>query len=839
MLGATRRATVDAAEEGEGQPVDIDPSRVLTTYSRDVAYIADLDNRLIWLSEALPRVLGWQVDELLGSPWRDLVHPDDREAAHEWRALLAARTDAESLTTDPLRFRRSDGSYVWCGVSVARAFDDTGAPIGTTGILHDVDDLVRARIAAADAHARLHAVLDAQVEPLVSLVAVRDGTGDVVDFLFEEVNQPAADFHRNTTTELVGSTVLQVLGEEAGGDDVATARRVLETGEAVIVNDVWSFVRANQGASPTWLDMRVVPVDEERVSYSWRDVTDRYLARAEVARAHDLLRSVIDAQLDPYVLLGAIRDERGTVVDMVCEDLNTAAAHFEGVSRDALLGARLSAHYSNQAEVAADIADCARALATGQPVVRNDVVSSEYHDAAGEPLIIDLAVVPIDRDRVSYTWRDVTDRHRAREEVHQAHGLLRRVIDSQMDPHVVLTAVRNAAGEIVDFTYLDANEAAARYEGVPREQMAGASMREVYRDPAEAAQDIADCVRALESGLPVVTNDVPTLGYLDDEGRTVVTDNRIVPIDHDQVSFTWREVTDRHAAQQALAESEERLRLLTENMTDIVILIREVRIVWVSPSIERCLGWRPEELIGLSPELFTHPEDSEGVIRNWRAIPEGDLPRQRYRMVTRDGGVRWVDGEGRIITTDPRTVVVTARMVDAEVAALRALENLARHDELTGLVNRHAVFDQVTRTLQGDVRSGTSVAMVFCDLDGFKAVNDSYGHIAGDTLLRAIARRLERAVRSVDVVARIGGDELLVVLNGVRDLDDAVSIAEKLRAEVRQPTPVPGGMVTVSASIGVAMAEPGATLDDIVARADRAMYDAKRAGKDRVIAVRE
>ena len=226
------------------------------------------------------------------------------------------------------------------------------------------------------------------------------------------------------------------------------------------------------------------------------------------------------------------------------------------------------------------------------------------------------------------------------------------------------------------------------------------------------------------------------------------------------------------------------------------------------------------------------------MMQRWQAVPEGDLPRQRYRMATRDGSPRWVDGEGRIISQDPRTVIVTARIVDAEVAALRALEDMARHDELTGLVNRHAVFDQVSRALQGDVRSGTRVGMVFCDLDGFKSVNDTYGHSAGDALLRSIARRLERAVRSVDVVARIGGDELLVVLNGVRDLDDAVAIAEKIRAEVRQPTPIPGGTVTVSASVGVAVAEPGETIDDIVARADAAMYDAKRSGKDRVVAVR-
>jgi diguanylate cyclase (GGDEF)-like protein/PAS domain S-box-containing protein len=816
--------------------VEIDPWWVLTTYSRDVAYVADQDGCLTWLSEALPRVLGWQVEELLGRPLRDLVHPEDHEAAMAWRALLASRPAEQGVSTDPLRFRRSDGSYLWCGVSAARAFDETGELIGITGSVHDVDDLVRARIAAAEAHARLHAVLDAQVEPLVSLVAVRDGTGDVVDFLFEEVNQPAADFHGMSTSELVGATVLQVLGRQAGGDDVNTARMVLETGDAVIVNDAWSYVRANQGGPPTWLDIRVVPVDDERVSYSWRDVTDRYTARVEVSRAHDLMRSVIDAQLDPYVLFRAVRDDAGMVVDVRYEDLNTAAAAFEGRSRRDLLGATLAGIYRDGAEAAADIADCAQALSTGHPVVRTDVPSFEYRDVVtGSPTIVDTAIVPIDDDRVSYTWRDVTDKHRAREEVRQAHALLRRVIDSQVDPHVLLSAVRGDSGEIVDFTYLDANEAAAEYEGVPRERMVGASVADVYHDAAEASADIADCIRALESGRPVVRNEAPTFGYLDAAGRAIVTDNRIVPIDADLVSYTWRDVTDRHAAQQALAESEERFRLLAENMTDIVALIRDVRIAWVSPSVTRTLGWSTADLIGQSPAVFTHPEDVEQVMGFWQAVAEGDLPRQRYRMVTREGVARWVDAEGRIIRLDPRTVVVTARVVDAEVAALRALEDMARHDELTGLVNRHAVFDQVAHSLEGDQRSGNRVAMVFCDLDGFKAVNDTYGHTAGDVLLRSIARRLERAVRSADTVARIGGDELLVVLNGVRDLDDALGIAEKLRAEVCQPTPVPGGTVTVSASIGVAVAEPGETVDDIVARADAAMYEAKRSGKDRVV----
>jgi diguanylate cyclase (GGDEF)-like protein/PAS domain S-box-containing protein len=274
-------------------------------------------------------------------------------------------------------------------------------------------------------------------------------------------------------------------------------------------------------------------------------------------------------------------------------------------------------------------------------------------------------------------------------------------------------------------------------------------------------------------------------------------------------------------------------------MSDVVLLVNEGTVEWISPSVTAVAGWLPDEVVGTGPADLVHPDDLDRLLAAW--LPAEDLlPRMRYRLRSKDGTYHWVDAEGRVaVNSEGRRIsIVSTRMVDSEVAALEALQELAQHDELTGLVNRHEVFRQIERSISGPARTGTRLAMLFCDLDGFKDVNDRLGHIAGDELLRAVARRLQRAVRSGDVVARIGGDELLVVLNGVRDLDDAVSIAEKLRAEVRRPTPVSGGMVTVSASVGVAMAEAGEGIDDIVARADAAMYDAKRSGKDRVVAIR-
>ena len=684
--------------------MEVDPNRVLVEYATDVAYITTIDGEVEWVSPAVHRVLGFEVDALLGTRLRDLVHPDDRDSAYAWRERVVAEgAPAAGATSEPIRILRADGSHIWCTVTVVRVLDDRGTWVGLTGSIHDVDALVRTRLDLAEAHATMHAVLEAQVDPMVTLLAIRDDEGGIVDFRFEDANEAAARFHQRRLADLIGATVMEVLGPGVGEEDVAAADGVLRTGEAVVLNDLWSHVRERQGCGPTYLDIRIVPVDDDRVSYSWRDVTDRYTARLAVARAHDLLRSVIDAQVDPHVLLRAVRDESGAVVDFVYEDCNAAACAFEG------------------------------------------------------------------RERVD---------------------------------------------------------------------LIGATVRAVYPSAEEAAEDIADCARALATGAPVVRNDAPTLGYFDGRGRPVVADIRVVPLDDDLVSYTWRDVTERHQAQAALAESEERLRLLAENMTDIVVLIRDQVVTWISPSVTRTLGWRPDEIVGRHPNMITDPRDAEQVVARSIAVTQGALPRQRYRLLTRDGDVHWVDAEGSVISTEgARTVVVTARVVDAEVEALSALEEMARHDELTGLVNRHAVFSQLRRSLGEDERNGSRVGMVFCDLDGFKAVNDEYGHTAGDALLRAVARRLEAEVRSGDVVARIGGDEMLVVLNGVRGLDDAVRIAEKLREAIRQPTAIPGGTVMVSASVGVTLAAAGEQVDEIVARADAAMYAAKRQGKDAVVAI--
>lgn len=124
--------------------------------------------------------------------------------------------------------------------------------------------------------------------------------------------------------------------------------------------------------------------------------------------------------------------------------------------------------------------------------------------------------------------------------------------------------------------------------------------------------------------------------------------------------------------------------------------------------------------------------------------------------------------------------------------------------------------------------------MLWCDIDRFKVVNDTHGHAAGDAVLKALAERIRGCLRSTDDIgARIGGDEMLILLNGVSDLQDAADVAEKLRSRAVEPIPTAAGPITVTLSIGVTLASPDETIDALLARADDAMYEAKNVGETR------
>jgi diguanylate cyclase (GGDEF)-like protein/PAS domain S-box-containing protein len=244
------------------------------------------------------------------------------------------------------------------------------------------------------------------------------------------------------------------------------------------------------------------------------------------------------------------------------------------------------------------------------------------------------------------------------------------------------------------------------------------------------------------------------------------------------------------------------------------------------------LGYRPVEMRGRHLLEITHPDDHAHAIEAARRIFRGEASQElETRVRAKDGSWHWIStssvfrpDEGLVYARS--TDITERRASEEEREALIAEVNLlARSDALTGLPNRRALDDQLPREMARALRSAAPLCLAIVDIDHFKAYNDTYGHLAGDSILRSCAAAWDAELRGEDTILRFGGEEFLAILPNCEPVD-ADEIVERLRAAT------PDGQ---TCSAGLAMWRPGESVDELVARADTALYEAKESGRDRLV----
>jgi diguanylate cyclase (GGDEF)-like protein/PAS domain S-box-containing protein len=258
------------------------------------------------------------------------------------------------------------------------------------------------------------------------------------------------------------------------------------------------------------------------------------------------------------------------------------------------------------------------------------------------------------------------------------------------------------------------------------------------------------------------------------------------------------------------------------------------RCIEVNGAWERNLGYRPVEMRGRRLLELTHPDDhAHATEEALRVFAGGVSENLETRVRAKDGSWHWLRTSSVL---EPKEELVYARSTDItgqkvlaeeREALIAANERLARSDALTGLPNRRVLDDQLPREMARTLRSGNDLSLAIVDIDHFKAYNDNHGHLAGDAVLRDCAAAWDASLRGEDLILRFGGEEFLVVLPDC-GMEEATSIVDRLRAAT------PDGQ---TCSAGLAVWRPGESVDELIARADEALYEAKEAGRDRLVAV--
>jgi diguanylate cyclase (GGDEF)-like protein/PAS domain S-box-containing protein len=292
----------------------------------------------------------------------------------------------------------------------------------------------------------------------------------------------------------------------------------------------------------------------------------------------------------------------------------------------------------------------------------------------------------------------------------------------------------------------------------------------------------------------------------------------------------------RLSAAAAARESEARFRTLVQHSTDLIAVVdRDTTIRFQSPSVGRVLGRRPEDLAGARLVDLVHPDDVPRVLAllaETEARP-GAPTAAEWRLKRSDGRTFFTQVIGTNLLADPTIegFALTIRDIEERKRFEEQLTHQAFHDPLTGLANRALLSNRVEHARARSLRDGKPCAVLLLDLDDFKAINDSLGHVAGDQVLIEVARRLQSCIRTGDTAARLGGDEFALLLEDTSDVTRAQEVAQRIAGALRAPVRLDPREVFLTCSMGIAVSTAEEGEGELLGNADVALYLAKGKGK--------
>ncbi len=302
---------------------------------------------------------------------------------------------------------------------------------------------------------------------------------------------------------------------------------------------------------------------------------------------------------------------------------------------------------------------------------------------------------------------------------------------------------------------------------------------------------------------------------------------------------TLRDITDRRRLEDDLRESEERFRTVIQHSgAGIAVVDPEGKFIHVNPAMANLLGYTEKELLRMDFQSISHPEDIAQEMEKVARLLKGEMEsyRQEKRYLHKNGRIMWALFTASLVRDrqgNPRYFIGQAQDITDRVRAEETIRQMAYHDSLTGLPNRKLLADRMAMVQAQAKRNRHQVAVAYLDLDGFKKVNDIHGHEIGDLLLQEVSRLIPEVLRRGDTMARVGGDEFVLILPEIKDKKDVAFIAEKVMNCLERPFMIGPHEINITTSLGIAIfPDDGEDPETLLRNADNAMYQAKQAGKN-------
>jgi diguanylate cyclase (GGDEF)-like protein/PAS domain S-box-containing protein len=703
-----------------------------------------------------------------------------------------------------------DGSIKWIRTSKVPLINDEGIIYGVLGIYDDITERHKAEEALIEKESYQRALLD----NFPFMVWLKD-----TESRFLSVNEACARASGlSSADDLIGKTDLDIWPKELADAYREDDRKILTSGKRKNVEEEVSV----QGEKK-WFETYKAPVVDENgqilgtVGFS-RDISQRKLTERHLREKEDLLREaqsiaqIGNWELDPTTMRAHWSEEIYRILGR--EPSNEAGPEF--------LSKIL--HPDDKNAVIASL--------------RNAVTDGTTHHLQyrilrpdGEIRWLECQAVQKYGDENELQMlrgviQDITAQKQYEKKLGDSEQHYQALFDQLPTAAAVFTVIDG--GE--DFVFQDFNRSAEQTEQLERSELLGRRLLEVF--PSARSSGIYDLFRQVyETGKRTY---IPDFYYKDDRNLGSWRENWIYKLSDDMIVSVYRDITEHK-------HIESRLRTLSQAIeqspVSVIITNPEGNIEYVNSTFETVSGYALDEVKGKNPKILKSGKTPDSVYRRlWQTISSGQSWEGEFQNKKKDSTLFWEYAHIAPVLNDQGGIehyIAVKEDITTRKQNEKQILHQAHFDNLTDLPNRFLAMDRLSQMLNESKRSREKVSVLFIDLDDFKKINDSLGHEVGDKVLIEASRRLLTSVRTGDTVARLSGDEFIVLLSGLHQPEAAQIIAEKILDSFRRIFEIDGRELLITASIGIAIyPDDSDSTSDLLRSADSAMYHSKESGRN-------